>query len=123
MILSPSPTCPGKNLTNLSMLAPELFPLISRHIPKSYRAANLLALALTCHRLCEVIIPHLLYCDVRLEGDTWTLAFLMRLRAAAELTTDHDVQMGNLSLSHHIHSLYIVQDSIPIDTECPTTVL
>jgi hypothetical protein len=47
----------------------------------------------------------------------------MQPQAAAELTTDHDIQMGNLSLSHHTHSLYIVQDSIPIDTECPKTVL
>jgi hypothetical protein len=94
--------------TNITSLAPELFLLVSRHIPRLYRPASLLTLALTCRRLHEVVIPRLLYHDVRLEGDaTWALSFLEPLRAAAELTSEKDVQLGNIPLSHHIHSLCI----------------
>ena len=75
----------------LVALAPELFPLISKHLPRTHRATSLLAIALACRRLCKTIIPHVLYRDVRLEGDTYALQFLAQLRVAAELTSEVDV--------------------------------
>ena len=119
----PTPSNKSRSAPPLFTLAPEIFPLISKHIPRSYRASSLLATALACRRLCDNIIPHVLYRDVRLRGDQFALAFLVQLRAAAELTSENDVQMGHIPLSHRIHFLCIDQDKDPADPESPNRAL
>jgi len=93
---------------SFSELFPELFHVISDHLPLAYRPSTLLSLALTCHRLHEVVIPHLLYKDVRLVGEGQALPTLNTLIAKVELAKKEDIQKkGNLSPSHCIHHLCI----------------
>lgn len=93
---------------SFTSLYPELFPIISAHLPLAYRPPTLLSLALTCHRLYEVVVPHLLYNDVRLVGEDQALATLNKLIAKAQLVNEEDIQKkGNPSLSHCIRRLCI----------------
>lgn len=82
-----------------STLLPELFSLIADHLPRTYRPATLLALALTCRRFCKIVIPCILYRDVRIRGD-----IIFPLRIEAKQTNRQDL---NIPWSHYIHSLYI----------------
>ena len=102
--------------TSFSELYPELFPVISAHLPLIYRPSTLLSLALTCHRLHEIVVPHLLYNDVRLVGEDQALPTLTMLIAKAESVDEADIQTkGNPSPSHCIHRLCIDSTiSIPI---------
>ena len=96
--------------TAFSELPFELFLVISAHLPLVYRPSTLLSLALTCHRLNEVVIPYLLYNAVRVEGVAWerVLRTLNWLTAKAAPANKEDIQKkGNPSPSHCIHHLCI----------------
>lgn len=87
-------------------LSPELFPVIVEHVPLVYRPETLLALALTCHRIHEIVFPELVYDSVRLVGEDQALTILDDLISKAELVSQEDIQKrGNPSLSHCIHHL------------------
>lgn len=89
-------------------LSPELYPVIIKQLPLLCRPSTLLSLALTCHRLHDIICPQLLYNDVRLVGEAQALPTLNALITKAELVTEEDIQkQGNPSLSHSIHHLCI----------------
>ena len=93
--------------TYFNDLFPELFLVISYHLPLAYRPSTLLSLALTCRQICEIVIPHLLYKAVRLVDDQALLA-LKTLNAKAQAVTEEDIQQqGNPSPSHCIHHLCI----------------
>ena len=99
--------------TPVSKLPFELFLVISAHIPLPYRPSTLLSLALTCHRLYEVVIPYLLYNAVRIVGEERALRTLNTLIAKAAPVNEEDIQKkGNPSPSHYIHHLCI-ESSIP----------
>ena len=94
--------------TSFSDLFPELFLIISAHLPLVYRSSTLLSLALTCRCLHEVVIPHLLYNDVRLVGEDQALPTLNTLIAKAQLVNEEDIQKKeNPSPSLFIHRLCI----------------
>ena len=91
---------------SLSELFPELFHVISGHLPLVYRPSTLLSLALTCQRLHDIVIPHLLYVNVRLVGEDQASPTLNTLIAKVE--NEEDIQKkGNISPSHCIHHLCI----------------
>ena len=91
---------------SLSELFPELFHVISGHLPLAYRPSTLLSLALTCQRLHDIVIPHLLYENVRLVGEDQALPTLNTL--IAKLENEEDIQKKwNPSLSYCIHRLCI----------------
>ena len=93
---------------SFSELYPELFSVISAHLPLIYRPSTLLSLALTCHRLHEIVIPHLLYNDMRLVGEDQALSTMTMLSAKAISVDEEDIQTkGNPSPSHCIHRLCI----------------
>ena len=92
----------------LSELPFELFLVISAHLPLPYRPSTLLSLALTCHRLYEVVIPYILYNAVRVVGEERALRTLNALTAKAASVNEEDIQKkGNPSPSHCIHHLCI----------------
>ena len=98
--------------TPVSELPFELFLVIAAHLPLPYRPSSLLSLALTCHRLYEVVIPSLLYNAVRVVGEEQALRTLNTLIAKAAPVNEEDIQKkGSFSLSHCIHHLCI-QSSI-----------
>ncbi|KAF8963403.1 hypothetical protein BDZ97DRAFT_1661726 [Flammula alnicola] len=86
--------------TSFSELFPELFPVIIGHLPLVYRPSTLLSLALTCHRLHDIVFPQLVYGHVRLVGEDQAISTLNALIAKAEL-------QGNPSPSHCIRHLCI----------------
>jgi len=90
-------------LSELQAFPVELFHVISDHLPLAYRPSALLSLALTCHRLHEIVIPHLLYKDVRLVDRDQVLPTLNTLIATLELVNEEDIQKP----SHCIHRLCI----------------
>lgn len=106
---------------SLSTLVPELFPIISGFLPLPGRSASLLALAMACRRLRDIIIPRILYRDVCIDGEMQVFAFLVKLREAA-LAKEQDFQ-DDLLWSHHIHSLSIDPDSDTIDKDQQQDVL
>jgi hypothetical protein len=86
--------------TPVSELPFELFLIISAHLPFAYRPSTLLSLALTCHRLYEVVIPYLLYNAVRVLGEERALRTLNMLIAKAANVNEEDFQKeGNFSSS------------------------
>ena len=94
--------------TPISDLPVELFLAISSHLPLAYRPSTLLSLALTCHRIYEVVVPYLLYNAVRVEGEEKALRTLNTLIAKAAPMTEEDIQKKrNPSPSHCIHHLCI----------------
>ncbi|KAF8954053.1 hypothetical protein BDZ97DRAFT_1928947 [Flammula alnicola] len=94
--------------TSFSELFPELFPIIIGHLPLVYRPSTLLSLALTCHRLHDIVFPRLVYGHVRLVGEDQAVSTLNALIAKAELVTKEDIQkQGNPSPSHCIRHLCI----------------
>ena len=82
-------------------LFPELFPVITNHLPLAHRPTTLLSLALTCHQIYRVIVPYLLYRDVRLAGDQ-SVSALTALNAKAQSVTKREA-----SPSHCIRHLCI----------------
>jgi len=79
--------------------------------PSYYRSSSACLpsfdLTLTCHSLHEVVIPHLLYKDVRLVGEDQALPTLNTLIAKVKLVNEEVIQKkGNPSPSHYIHHLY-----------------
>lgn len=99
---------------SICTLSPELFPLISDHLPRTYRSASLLTLAMACRRLRDVIIPHVLYREVWIEGETPSFEFFERLREEAALANGQDLgeeEGGCMPRSHHIHFLSLSLDS------------
>ena len=104
--------------TPISELPFELFLVISSHLPLAYRPSTLLSLALTCHRLYEVVVPYLLYNAVRVEGEEQALRTLNMLTAKAAPMNEEDIQKKqNPSPSHCIHHLCInISTKIPIPT-------
>ena len=104
--------------THISKLPFELFLVISSHLPLVYRPSTLLSLALTCHRLYEVVVPYLLYNAVRVEGEEQALRTLNALTAKAAPMNEEDIQKKrNPSPSHCIHHLCIdTSITIPILT-------
>jgi len=93
---------------SFSELPPELFPVIIGHLPLVYRPSILRSLALTCHRIHDVVFPELTYDTVWLVGEDQALTTLNMLIARAELVTAQDIQkQGNPSPSHCIHHLYL----------------
>ena len=101
--------------TPIHELPLDLFPVISSHLPLIYRPSTLLSLALTCHRLYEIVVPQLLYNAVRVEDEEeeQALQTLNMLIAKAEPTMieeDSSIQKKlerNPSPSHYIHHLFI----------------
>ena len=102
-------------LRSFNDLPPELLPIISGHLPLVYRPSTILSLALTCHRIYEIVAPFLLYNNVHLVDDL-ALSTLKAFNANAEVVTEEDILIrGNPSPSHCIHHLCIDSDiSIPI---------
>ena len=72
----------------LGTLVPELFPLISSHLPHTDRSASLLTLAMACRRLHDIIITHLLYRAIRLESVVVAFDFLVKLKEEAMLDNE-----------------------------------
>jgi hypothetical protein len=101
-------------------LFPELFLVISNHLPLAYRPQTLLSLALTCRHIREIVIPHLLYRDVRLVNNQ-ALHALKIWNAKAQAVTEEDIQKnGNPSPSHFIHHLCIdAALATPLATKSP----
>ena len=92
----------------ISELPFDLFPVISSHLPLIYRPSTLLSLALTCHRLYEVVVPYLLYNAVRVQGEEQALRTLNMLTAKAAPMNEEDIQKKrDPSPSHCIHHLCI----------------
>jgi hypothetical protein len=91
-------------------LFPELFSVISGHLPLAYRPPTLFSLALTCHWIYDVIVPHLLYNDVRLIGNeavvVSALTALTEAKAVIEENT-RNLKKKNTSPSHCIHHMCI----------------
>ena len=104
--------------THISELPFELFLAISFHLPLAYRPSTLLSLALTCHRLYEVVVPYLLYNAVRVQDEEQALRTLNMLTAKAAPINEEDIQKKqNPSPSHCIHHLCIdTSITIPILT-------
>ena len=92
---------------SFSELFPELFPIVASHLPLPYRPPTLLSLALTCHRLHEVVIPRLLYSDVRLVGENLAIQTLNTLIAKAERVDGVEIQKERNPSLNHIHHLCI----------------
>jgi hypothetical protein len=92
---------------NFNQLYPELFPVISSHLPLAYHPLALLALAFTCHQIHEIVVPNLLYTSVCLV-DILAASALNALNAQAQTITDKDIQKkANLFPSHYIQHLCI----------------
>ncbi|KAG6823170.1 hypothetical protein H0H92_011175, partial [Tricholoma furcatifolium] len=79
-------------------LLPELFPLILYHIPVSSRIPTSLSVSLTCRLLYNVIIPNVLYHDVRLIEDDRAHCLLERLIDLADPSEDNSQGGGNFTL-------------------------
>lgn len=102
-------------------LLPELFPVIIEHLPVVYRPSILRSLALTCHRIHDVVFPELTYDSVWLVGEDQALTTLNMLTARAELVTAQDIQkQGNPSPSHCIHHICL-DSSIKTPTHVPNS--
>jgi len=87
-------------LRSFNDLPPELLPIISGHLPLVYRPSTILSLALTCHRIYEIVAPFLLYNNVHLVDDL-ALSTLKAFNANAEVVTEEDILIrGNPSPSH-----------------------
>ena len=106
---------------SFSKLSPELFPVIIEHLPLVYRPSTLRSLALTCHRIHDVVFPELTYDTVWLVGEDQALTTLKMLIARAELVTAQDIQkQGNPSPSHCIHRICL-NSSITTPTHVPNS--
>lgn len=80
--------------------------MIIGHLPLVYRPSILRSLALTCHRIHDVVFPELTYDTIWLVGEDQALTTLNMLIARAELVTAQDIQkQGNPSPSHCIHHI------------------
>lgn len=66
--MSRNTNLPNTGSSALNSLPPELIAELSTHLPLVLRPAALLSLALTCRRLCDIIVPSVLYRAVWLEG-------------------------------------------------------
>jgi hypothetical protein len=88
----------------LATLLPEIFPIILSHLPLCTQPSTLLALALTCRRLNNIIVPRLLYQHVRLRGQKRAIEVL-RMLAAEQV---QNMPAGQPALGHHIHRLFIL---------------
>jgi len=91
----------------LYMLPPELFIVVSEHLPRSHRHCDLLSLALSCHRVQEIIIPHILYRSVRFVNERHTYPFLQRFVEENGRWTrcEKDNDYSPVPRSHFIHYL------------------
>ena len=106
---------------SFSELSPDLFPVIIEHLPLVYRPSTLRSLALTCHRIHDVVFPALTYGTVWLVGEDEALTTLNMLIARAELVTAQDIQkQGNPSPSHCIHHVCL-NSSITTPTRVPNS--
>jgi hypothetical protein len=86
-------------------LPAELIESISDRIQPRYRQRTLLSLSVTCHYLNELVIPRLLYKDVRLTGEQHCITTLDRLREDAHEKGDKkDQPLGNYIRKLHICS-------------------
>lgn len=92
-------------MTTLDTLQPELFPLIAAQLPRYCQPATLLSLALANRALCDIIIPHVLYNQIILEGERPTLHVLDALQISSQKTSG-----GTLPPSHKVQGLYIRSD-------------
>ena len=96
----------ASSVASFSELSPELFHVIIEHLPLVYRPSILRSLALTSHRIHDVVFPELTYDTVWLVGEDQVLTTLNMLIARAELVTAQDIQkQGNPSPSHCIHHI------------------
>jgi hypothetical protein len=104
-------TAMAYSVSTLATLPPELFHIISCHIPLYIRPSSLLALALADRRLKEIVIPRLLYQHVVLEGEKPTLQFLDMLKIQAIALTGATIkQEGKIPLAYHVRRLCISTD-------------
>jgi hypothetical protein len=87
----------------MDTLLPELIEAVADQLALAHRPQTLLSLSLASRRLNQIIHPHLLYRDVRLEGEDIGLATLARLLADLENRGDKDEQ----PLGHYVRRLYI----------------
>ena len=88
---------------SLQDIFPELFPIISeKHLPLAHRPTTLLSLALTCYQIYGIIVPYLLYNDVRFAGDQ-SVSASTALNAKAQSVTKEDIQQRETFPSHCIH--------------------
>lgn len=95
--------------------------MIIEHLPVVYRPSILRSLALTCHRIHDVVFPELTYDSVWLVGEDQALTTLNMLTARAELVTAQDIQkQGNPSPSHCIHHICL-DSSIKTPTHVPNS--
>ncbi|KAG6835358.1 hypothetical protein H0H93_002193 [Arthromyces matolae] len=95
----------------LNDVFPELFPVIFTHVPLPNRVPTLLSLALTSHHLHNVIIPHVLYNDVRLVGEDQALPVLKRFLEAVKDASRNNNE-GTIIPTQCVHHLCI--DSMQI---------
>src|ERR1700683_2234679 len=102
------------SVPTLASLLPELFPIISSHLPLYARPLTLLALALTNRRFKEIIIPRLLFQQVWLEGDKHILEVLRMLNTQAEAVNGR--RGSEIPVAHHVRRLSISAD-IPKDAK------
>jgi len=111
----------ASSAASFSELSPELFPVIIEHLPLVYRPSILRSLALTCHRIHDIVFPELTYDTVWLIGEDQALTTLNMLIARAELVTAQDIQkQGNPSPSHCIHHICL-ESSIKTPIRVPNS--
>lgn len=100
--------------STLAALLPEIFPIVASHLPLYTQPSTLLSLALTDHRLNEIVIPRLLYQKVWLEGEERALKVLRSLKAQAESTDKGRILQGSdIPIAHHVHRLCISSELSP----------
>jgi hypothetical protein len=94
--------------STLATLLPEIFPIVAAHLPLYTQPSTLLALALTDHRLHEIVVPRLLYQKVWLEGEKRALQVLRSLKTQAGAIDEKAFLQGDeMPIAHHIHRLCI----------------
>jgi hypothetical protein len=94
--------------STLAELLPEIFPIVSSHLPLYAHPSTLLSLALTDHRLKGIVIPRLLYQHLSLKGEKRTCQVLGMLKTHAEAISAQTVQQGGeIPLAHYVHRLCI----------------
>jgi hypothetical protein len=91
----------------LATLPPDIFPIIASHLPLYHQPSTLLKLALTNRRLKEIIVPHLLYQHVRLDGKERALQLLGTLKGQAHKI---DEECGGWRLGRYVRRLYVSSD-------------
>ncbi|EIN09960.1 hypothetical protein PUNSTDRAFT_125934, partial [Punctularia strigosozonata HHB-11173 SS5] len=84
----------------MQTLLPELIDAVSEHIPLTWKPQTLLSLSLTCRRVNTIVIPHLLYRHVRIEGEELCRAAITRMSVEQE-NTDRP------PLGHYVQNLII----------------